>query len=446
LPLHTQQGSEQISLNLLNHGSLSEDGPRAQPWSDPERLAIVEEMNRILADSAFKGSKRCQALLRWLVERALAGDNEGMKERSLGVEVFGRDPSYDTATDPVVRTTANEIRKRLGQWYQEPHRRHSVRISLIAGSYLPKFDFESLSAGTEIPDEKPLTTDTGIPLPHITDVNEKDLTTKNKSGFRLNRMLGGVATILVVTAIVALIRSDVFTTAEFKIWQPLTAQQAPLTLILSDEDWQADAHTLDIQPMDVMAKVITSRELPQKASEPIFDSTYPVIDAFLANKITNRIAFHGKQTTLRRSSELSFDDLRHEPIVIIGGTNPWSLILLSKLRYSVRVDPVTNARWIQDSKNPSSRQWRVSGSREQADVDYAIVSRFRDPETGQWIVSLGGLWAYGTISACSFLTDPEYSYMLPKAFHESQNAQVVLKTDVINGNPGPPQVLAAYTW
>ena len=42
-----------------------------------------------------------------------------MKERTLGVEVFGRPPDYDTNADPVVRVTAAEIRKKIAQFYHE---------------------------------------------------------------------------------------------------------------------------------------------------------------------------------------------------------------------------------------------------------------------------------------------------------------------------------------
>ena len=70
---------------------------------------------------------------RW---RAAAVD---LKERTLGIAVFGREPSYDTSTDPVVRATAGEIRKRIAQYYQESGREHEIRINLSPGSYVPEF-------------------------------------------------------------------------------------------------------------------------------------------------------------------------------------------------------------------------------------------------------------------------------------------------------------------
>ena len=84
-------------------------------WSEERRALVLDEMNRLLADPTFKSSKRCQSMLVPLINYALAGDFNGLKERTLGVEAFGRDPNYDTNNDPIVRTTATEIRKRLAQ-------------------------------------------------------------------------------------------------------------------------------------------------------------------------------------------------------------------------------------------------------------------------------------------------------------------------------------------
>ena len=56
----------------------------------------------------------------------------------MGVEVFNRDPLYDTNQDPVVRGTAGEVRKRLAQYYLEPGRAKELRISMPAGSYVPE--------------------------------------------------------------------------------------------------------------------------------------------------------------------------------------------------------------------------------------------------------------------------------------------------------------------
>src|SRR6266567_2042912 len=104
-----------------------------------DRTAIREQVDRILASPVFRNSRRNSSLLRHVVERALEGRPEELKERSIGVDVFGRAANYDTNIDHVVRSVAGEVRRRLAQYYMEPGREAEIRIDLLAGSYIPQF-------------------------------------------------------------------------------------------------------------------------------------------------------------------------------------------------------------------------------------------------------------------------------------------------------------------
>src|SRR5512138_557478 len=79
--------------------------------------SVWAELDRVLATPLFRSSRRCQSLLRRITELSLNGEVDCLKERALGVDVFGRAPDYDTSQDPVVRATAAEIRKKLAQYY-----------------------------------------------------------------------------------------------------------------------------------------------------------------------------------------------------------------------------------------------------------------------------------------------------------------------------------------
>src|SRR5271167_1548667 len=98
------------------------------PESQVEKDSVAEQLQRILSHPSFKNSKRCPALLRYIVEHQLHGDTGNLKERTLGIEVFGRVPDYDTNSDPVVRTSASEVRKRIAQYYHEPGHEKEIRI------------------------------------------------------------------------------------------------------------------------------------------------------------------------------------------------------------------------------------------------------------------------------------------------------------------------------
>jgi hypothetical protein len=104
-----------------------------------EAARIREQLQRVLAHPLFANSKRYPKLLAYAVEQTLLGNISELKERSIGVEVFGRSPSYDANADPVVRITAGEVRKRLTQYYYEPEHRGELSIELPIGSYVPVF-------------------------------------------------------------------------------------------------------------------------------------------------------------------------------------------------------------------------------------------------------------------------------------------------------------------
>src|SRR5579859_1011814 len=110
--------------------------------ADLDRAAQVrDELRKILASEAFKGGKRAQDFLQLVVEHALAGRLDSLRERMLGVEMFGRPVDYDTANDAVVRVKASEVRKRLAQYYRSLGNPPPVRIDLPTGSYVPTFSF-----------------------------------------------------------------------------------------------------------------------------------------------------------------------------------------------------------------------------------------------------------------------------------------------------------------
>ena len=113
------------------------------PQSKQECAQIREQLEIVLASPQFCNSKRYPALLSYIVEHALNGNTDSLKERSLGIEVFGRTPTYDTNSDTVVRYSAGEVRKRLALYYSEHGKDAAIRISLPAGSYVPEFELRT---------------------------------------------------------------------------------------------------------------------------------------------------------------------------------------------------------------------------------------------------------------------------------------------------------------
>jgi len=106
---------------------------------DVSREAIREELTRVLNSHEFRTSKRSQDFLRYVVENTLQGHIDLLKERTIGIDVFGRSTSYEPSDDATVRVKAGDVRKRLGLYYADQGARDPLRIELPAGTYVPEF-------------------------------------------------------------------------------------------------------------------------------------------------------------------------------------------------------------------------------------------------------------------------------------------------------------------
>ena len=105
----------------------------------PDPALVREQLRRLVAHPLFTNSKRYPVLLTYTVEQTLLGNASELKERTIGIEAFGREPVYDVNLDPVVRTAAAEVRKRLSQYYYNPDHAGELVIELPIGSYVPTF-------------------------------------------------------------------------------------------------------------------------------------------------------------------------------------------------------------------------------------------------------------------------------------------------------------------
>ncbi len=103
------------------------------------RCSIELEVAGILQSAFFCRSARSCSFLRFVVQAALDGRADLLKERSVGVAVFGRQASYDTGSDAAVRVRASDVRRRLAAYYGECCGRQGWRIELPSGSYRPRF-------------------------------------------------------------------------------------------------------------------------------------------------------------------------------------------------------------------------------------------------------------------------------------------------------------------
>lgn len=387
------------------------------------------ELTGILTSPAFRSSSRCVALLRYLIDHALEGNEGEIKERTLGVEVFGRDTGYDTATDSIVRRIANEVRKRLAQYYQEQSGLRPVKISLLRGSYLPKIDFI---------EEPQIVSVYGLPL--ATEKHSPLSTQKARNITRFfptasrRRWALAIAAVLFVCTLGIQVRHQLPESAQRSFWKPLLNSNSEIRVCLPDEASGISAVINGVQLADDPAKSMSFH------------------NARAGYSVTTLLTSSRKTTSLRPCSALRSQDFQNGPVVLIGGLdNPIVPNMLSNCRYSLHFDSATGDRWVQDAQNPTNRDWKIE-SRTSSDAylnDYAVITRLFNPETKQWVIALSGLRSYGTQAAALLVTDQKFIHSIPSGVTAKRNFQIVLETPMADNfvlRSRPIKVLAFTAW
>src|SRR5579864_2136260 len=103
--------------------------------------SIRAALDKILASPGFATADRISRFLRYTVEETLHGQTDKLKESLLGIDVFGRKPTYDPRVDAVVRTEAVKLRARLREYYETEGREDEIVIDLPKGGYIPAFRY-----------------------------------------------------------------------------------------------------------------------------------------------------------------------------------------------------------------------------------------------------------------------------------------------------------------
>jgi hypothetical protein len=425
-----------------------EDGPRVEISAGQ----IREQLDLLVRDHAFRSSKRSVAFLRYVVEQTINGSADQIKERTIGVEVFEREPSYDTNLDHVVRTAATELRKRLAIYYGEEKHRSELRIGLTPGSYIPRFTLPThLHSGASEPE---IALAPAVTVPHADGSNRETHSEPLENG-SLGQSVGGrrhsrlsLAIALSAALVVAWFIGYGWLhreTAQDLFWEPVLETPGSVLLAVGDVP--------NGPPIPSVAGV--DGDFPTPVLRTTTSPTVPFADAVTIARVVGALEAKGKKVNIRRESASTFSDLREGPVVLIGAfNNEWSLRLTHPLRYSLALDAEKHLIYIKDVRNPSSRSWswrtdqptahRV-GANSPVLKDYALISRIRNSETGHVVVVIGGLYTYGTEAAGEFLTDPQLIQAIAKATRNDpahQNLQIVLETTVTDETPGQPKVVA----
>jgi adenylate cyclase len=206
---------------------------------DPGNDEIRAQLKRILKSDMFVRSRKLTGFLTYLVDETLAGRADRLKGYSIGIEVFGKDPSFNPDRDTLVRVQASRLRRLLARYYQDIAPDDPIILRIPKGNYAPQFIVNQPASGDEDEKEAEGSPD-GVPL--------------RKQFSRRAVLAGGVIVIGVALVVGFLVSNRLYGTMDLPDWLTGTHDTSflaaarrlptgpkiavlPLEVLSADDDW-----------------------------------------------------------------------------------------------------------------------------------------------------------------------------------------------------------------
>ena len=353
--------------------------------------AVRRQLERLIASPFFNQSRRYSSLLRYVVEETLDGRSDRLKERTVGIDVFGRNPSYDTNADPVVRTTAAQLRHRLARYYSQPGHEGEVRIGLPPGAYVPEFrqpdsGHKVFALQVEVEPERDLGGITSAEVaPVLVEAKSPGRPASSINWPRL-LLLAGVAVVLVAASIAAFyqIQASREDASLRKFWGPVWDSGGSVLICIGggqNNNGAGNQASAGTQTAEVAAPASGPT-----VAESLRANSVAWPDAMVTAELAGLAKSKGQTVRLRKSGLIGFADLRESPDILVGGfNNQWIMRLDANLRYRYVRDREADISYIQDQKNPDRRDWGVHFRQPYATFlqDYGVITRVLDTQHGK---------------------------------------------------------------
>jgi hypothetical protein len=121
-----------------------------------ELEATHAQIQRILQSKALRTSEIHRTLLSYLAEKSISGTADGLKEYTVGLDVFAKPDSYDPRQEPTVRMHVARLRQKLSEYYRTEGIDDAILVDLPKGGF--KLTFEPREVRPEPVVEQPIAT------------------------------------------------------------------------------------------------------------------------------------------------------------------------------------------------------------------------------------------------------------------------------------------------
>jgi hypothetical protein len=448
--------------------------------SKEDVAALQQHVTEIVEGAAFKGSHRSGQFLRHVVDQSIAGHFESLKERVIGMELFGRSPSYDTGEDAIVRVTASDVRKRLLQHYGRYGASSEIRLSLPLGSYIPEItrerhgevrQFDALEPHHEQPvptHEAPVSThdaDTHEPfaVSPVAFLPEPAL----RPGMRFARQLLPLGILLVVLNLAMWSvfwnrssRTEAATRATFP-WSALFNPARPTHLITSDPNIAqiqgitgAQISVSDYANHNYIPQPNKLTAEEDQFCRVVLRGDTSLVDTPIAVNVAGMAQTNLTKIDVRAARSIQLSDLETDDNFVFLGSprsNPWTALFSDQLDFRFAFDKATNQEIIQNVRPrphelpayiPTAPGWATGQS-------FALIALVRNPDQNGQVLLLAGANAEGTEAAGKFVTDlPRLASTLHgcgiQSSGQPQHFELLLRLNTMAGSPNNVDIVACH--
>jgi hypothetical protein len=429
------------AMNGIDHGALSEE----------RKATVLAELARIVEHPSFRGSRRCCRFLEYSVHQVLKGSmHDGLKERTIGVEALQRAADYDTSEDAIVRVTANEVRKRLAQYYQDAGSPANLMIGLPLGSYAASLQW------LEAPETEP-----APPVPG--------------SWRRLWPWIAPATALLVVVAALGLYRLFVggrtgvpATHANVAVpsapakadpfWSRILNSGHKTNIVLSDAVYREIQYFLgrDVSLSEYLAPgypgSLLSTSKPELKSAVAFlgrQQTTSIGSATLGSRLLAFGTHLGGNPVIRYPRHINVREFKTDNFILLGSrlSVPWVELFEPSLNFPLATDKETNSFYLRNLAPLPGEQaeYRESSNQEETYADIAVLPNLSGTGT---VLVLNGIDMVAAESAGEFAVNGSLAATLASmqwsgaSAPGSRYAEILLRIRAMAGTAADVRVVA----
>ncbi len=278
------------------------------------------EVERILRSETFRTSAALRRLLRFLVDKAIAGQADELKEYSIGVDAFGKPSTYDPRQDAIVRLQVGRLRQKLGEYYRTEGKDDPMVFDLPKGRFKLKWELRSAPAEEHLDRVAPR-------AEPANDIRRWRTVTFVLLAALAIAAIWGVYSGIALWSVHAGVNKTAWTPELEQLWRPFLVSNRPVVVAL------ADPLFIELQGTDIFFRKISIRRPEDAAVSPELSAlrkflgnpdihpaysympTGELTSSFLVAKL---LGSRRQDIRLARSSQLPLQELGDNNVILIG--------------------------------------------------------------------------------------------------------------------------------